>query len=127
MAKDISGTLRNVMLDGIPFDPVGDINVTEVGSSIESESIPSAGRNMRKMTRIPENREGIVLMCNDSERSLLKELAERTVDFSMSFTLASGTVYSASGWIQFENRETQDNRATIQMHPRNSWDEFIAA
>lgn len=126
MGLDTSGTLKSVVIDGTSFDVVADTNVTEIGSNIESESIPSSGRNMRKITKRAENREGIVLICNDGERPLLKALAETEEDFAMSYTTSSGSVYVAEGWIQFETRETQENRATIQMHPRNGWAEFIA-
>ena len=122
---DLSGTLKSVVLDGIPFDVAADTNVTEIGSNVESESIPSSGRNMRKMTKRPENREGVTLLCNDAERVLIKELAERTVDFPMSYETAGGSVYSCNGYIEFESRETQENKATIQMLPRVGWDEFI--
>jgi hypothetical protein len=45
----------------------------------------------------------------------------------MSYTEASGDVYRASGWIEFESHETEENRATIQMHPRNDWSAFLAS
>lgn len=123
---DVSGTLQSVMLDNIPFDVVADVNVTEIGSSVESEMIPTSGRNMRKLTKRSQNREGVVLVCNDQERAVLKTLAEKTQDFPMSYTTASGSTYTAVGSIEFESRETQENRASIIMQPRKDWDEFLA-
>lgn len=123
---DITGTLRKVTLDGITFDVMADTNVTETGSQWQNEAIPTSGRNLKKMTRRPEIREGVVLACNGSERDLLKEMAERTTDFPMSYETAAGDVYRATGWIEFESRETEENRATIQMHPRDSWESFLA-
>lgn len=124
---DISGTPRKVTLDGITFDAMADTNITETGGAFENEAVPTSGRNMKKMTRRPENREGVTLAANGNERALLKELSERTTDFPMSYTTAAGDVYRADGWIEFENRETEENRATIQMHPRTTWVPFIAA
>lgn len=126
MAKDISGTLLKVTLDGITFDVAADTNVTETGSGVENEGVPSSGRNMRKMTKRVQTREGITLLANGDERELLQSLSERRADFPMSYTTAAGDVYRAQGWIEFENRETEENRATIQMHPRNGWDAFVA-
>jgi hypothetical protein len=127
MAKDIAGSIRKVTLDGVTYDAAADTNISEVGSAYQNESVPAPGRNMRKMTKRAENREGIVLLCNASERDALKALADRTTDFPMSYETAAGDVYRATGWIEFENRETEENRASVQMHPRKSWQSFIGA
>jgi hypothetical protein len=127
MAKDISGTLRKVTLNGITFDAAADVDVTEIDGAFDSESMASSGRNMRKMTKRTQNREGVVLIVNGDEFELLRGLSERTTDFPMSYETAAGDVYRAPGWIQLENRTTAENKATIQMHPRNgNWEPFIA-
>ena len=124
---DTVGTIRKVTLDGISFDAMADANISEVGSRYANENVPTSGRNLRKMTRRSENREGVVLACNGSERTVLKELAERTTDFPMSYETAAGDVFRAVGGIEFETRETEESRATIQLLPRDSWDSFLAA
>jgi hypothetical protein len=126
MMGDVAGSIRKVILDGVTYDVPGDVNITEIGGAYENESIPSSGRNMKKMTKRSENREGVVLLCNGGERELLKELSERTTDFPMSYETAGGDTYTAVGWIEFENRETEENRATVQLHPRGKWDSFLA-
>lgn len=125
--SDTAGTIRKVTLDGITFDTFADTNISEVGSKYANENIPTSGRNIRKMTARAENREGVVLAANGAEREVLQELAERTSDFAMSYETAGGDVYRAVGGIEFENRETEELRATIQMLPRLKWDSFIAA
>lgn len=127
MAKDIVGALRKVTLDGTTFDVFPDSNVTEVGSQWENQPLPTSGRTLRKMTKRSENREGVVLACNGVERDILKELSERQSDYTMSYETASGDVYRCTGWIEFENRETEEGRASIQMHPRKTWDSFLAS
>lgn len=123
---DISGSIRKVTINGITFDAMADANISETGSQYANESVPTSGRNMRKMTRRAENRESVILACNGSERSLLEELADQLDDFPMSYETAAGDVYRSTGWIEFENRETEENRATIQMCPRDRWDSFLA-
>ena len=123
---DVSGSIRKVILDGISFDVMADTNISEVGSKWENEAIPTSGRNIKKMVRRVESREGVTLACNGLERDLLKDLAERTDAFPMSYETAGGDVYRTVGWIEFENRETEENRATIQMHPQDDWDAFVA-
>jgi hypothetical protein len=125
--SDTAGTIRKVTLDGISFDAMADTNISEVGSAFANENVPTSGRNLRKMTKRSENREGVVLAANGAEREVLKELAERTTDFPMSYETAGGDVYRATGGIEFENRETEELRASIQMLPRLGWDPFLAA
>ena len=127
MSLDVAGSIRKVTLDGTTYDPFADTNISEIGSAFENEAVPTAGRNMKKMTKRAENREGVVLAANGSERVLLRELADRTTDFPMSYETAAGDVYRATGWIEFENRETEENRASIQMHPRTKWEPFLSS
>lgn len=125
MAKNISGSIRKLTLDGTSFDVMADTNITEVGSAYENDSVPTSGTNMRKMTKRAENREGIVVACNGSERDLLKGLSERNTDFPMSYETAAGDVFRSTGWIEFENRETEENRASVKMFPRVKWSQFV--
>jgi hypothetical protein len=124
--SDLAGTIRKVTLDGIAFDAMADTNVSETGSQWEVSGVPTSGRNMKKMVRRPETRESIVLACNGAEREVLKELAERIDDFPMSYTTAGNDVYRCTGFIEFETRETEENRATIQLIPRDQWESFVA-
>ena len=123
---DVTGTLRKVTLDGVTFDVFADSNINATVGAFESTSVPTSGRNMHKMVKRPENREGLVLVANGDEQALLLELSERTTDFTMSYMTAAGDVYRADGWIMFESHETEENRAAIQMHPRTVWSPFLA-
>ena len=42
-------------------------------------------------------------------------------DVTMSYQTADGSTFSATGFIHFDTRETQDYKATIELHPRNDW------
>lgn len=122
----VSGTIRKLTLDGITFDVMADTNITETGGPFENENIPTSGRNIRKMTRRPENREGVVVAANGAERQTLRTLSQRTDDFPMSYTTAAGDVYRGQGGIEFENRETEENRASLQLLPVGEWSPFLA-
>lgn len=123
---DVSGSLRKVTLDGVTFDVFGDTNISATPSAFENTSVPTSGRNMRKMMKRSEIRESVTIVANGAEQEALKELAERLTDFPMSYETAGGDVFRATGWIEFESHETEENRATIQMHPRQSWEAFLA-
>lgn len=128
MSKNTVGTPRNVTLDGITFDVMADANISEMGSEFENEPVVTSGRIMKKMTRRSKSVESVTIACNAEEREILQELDERQENFSMSYELASGDVFTGVGFIIFENRETEEHRATIQMHPAedNQWEAFIA-
>ena len=124
--SDIAGTVRKVILNGVSFDVMSDTNVSEMGSSTENEMLPTSGRNVLKKTKRVTTREGVVLACNGAEREVLVALADATEDFPMSYTTAGGDTYRAEGAIEFETRETEENRATIKMLPRTDWSAFVA-
>jgi len=42
-------------------------------------------------------------------------------DVTMSYQTADGSTFSATGWIHFDTRETEDYKATLELHPRNDW------
>ena len=128
MAKNVSGSLGVIRLDGIKFTPAADINVTEINGKFEIEMLPGVGQNMKKMTRRVQTREGVVLLTNAADNDLLIELANRVNNFSMSYESADGTVHTSFGCITYEGRETDSNRTTIQMLPADDsgWKAFIA-
>jgi hypothetical protein len=124
---DITGTLRKVTLDGVTYDVFADSNVKAIPSRYENTAIPTSGRNMHKMMRRVQSREDVTLVANGAEQEALKSLAERRSDFPMSYQTAAGDVYRAQGWIEFARHDTEENRATVTMHPREEWEAFLVS
>lgn len=123
----IAGSIRKVILDGVSYVVAGDTNVSEIGSPYENSAIPTSGGNIRKMVKRTEVRENVVLVVDDEEREALRDLAMRLDDFPISYETAEGSVFRTDGWIEFENRETEEKRATVKLFPRVRWDLFSAA
>ena len=128
MGNDIVGTPRKITIDGITFDVMRDANFSEMGSANEKEAIATSGRTLQKITKRSKSVESITIACNGFEKDVLEELDARLENFPMSYVTAGGDVYRTVGFIWFENRETETNAATIQMHPAedNKWESFIA-
>lgn len=122
--SDVAGTIKKVTLDGVTYDVPADINISEMGSGFENTLIPTSGRNVLKQVKRGETREGVVLIANDQEMDVLTALAEQQTSFPMSYETASGTVKRATGWIEFANRETEENRAAIILLPEGKWSTF---
>ena len=126
MAKDISGSIRKMQIGGIPFDVMAASNFTEVHSRYENDVVPTSGRNMRKMVRRATSREGVELAANGAEIDLLKGFADNQVNITLSYTTAAGDTYRCTGWIELENRETEENKATVKLFPQDDWVSFVA-
>ena len=125
MAKDISGTLRDVTLNGVSFRVMADTNVTS-NLTTENEAIPTSGGNMRKVTRKAAIKESVVLGCNLAEFELLKALHASQSVFPMAVTYADGTTHYSEGGINCENHESEENRASVILQPTRDWEAFIA-
>ncbi|MCK5127579.1 MAG: hypothetical protein KAR42_15085 [candidate division Zixibacteria bacterium] len=125
--SDTGGSIRKVTLDGTAFDVFADSNFSETITRFENDRIPTSGRNIKKMTRRVPKVESVVLAANGEEKQVLILLGETTVDFPMSYETAGGDVYRTTGSIEVENRETEELRATVQLHPSTHWNPFLAA
>ena len=122
----VVGSIRKVTLDGVTFAAMASANIKEIGSSYLNDAIPTSGKNVRKMTKRADIREGIELALNGAERDYVSALADRTDNFPMSYETASGDVYRTVGWIEFESMETEEGKATIKMIPEDKWESFLA-
>jgi hypothetical protein len=126
MARNVSGSIESVVLDGISFDANADADINEMGSGAETTGIATSGRNAFKKTGRVQTREDVGLTVNAESRLLLEELANRLDPFAMSYTDASGNTYAAVGLIEFVNRQTMENLAVINMIPEGGWEAFLA-
>jgi hypothetical protein len=125
MGRAVTGSIRKINIDGIPFEVAADTNINETGSEYENSLVKTSGRNFRKMMGRAELRENVVLITDADARESLRELADRVGDaYPLSYETADGATYRADGWIDFENRETEESRSTIKFLPQTSWDLF---
>jgi hypothetical protein len=122
----VVGTLRNVIIEGVPYRAAGDVDVSHILTKYEVSMIPTSGSAEKSMVaRIPAA-ESMVLITTAQEAEQLKNYSEAIDFLNMSFELADGSSYATQGTIEFENRETATGRTTIQMLPRDDWTLFAA-
>jgi hypothetical protein len=119
-----SGTLQKVVLNGLEFQAMGDVDVTQILGQYTNEEIPTSGDSIRKMTRRTETRESVTIGCEPAEAEILKGYSEQKTDITLAYALADGSVYRATGWIDFENFTSADFKATLKLFPRNKWELF---
>lgn len=120
-AKDKAGTLRGVILSGIPFRVAADCNATMPVSEYENSPLASSGSNMLKMVKRPLMIEGIVLLTNSDDLVLLKGIAESLDNTTLALINAAGDTLRGEGTINIENHESEENRTSIQLIPVGSW------
>ncbi len=124
---DVSGTPRNIVIDGLSYAVPGDANITLNLSPFETEGIPSSGKTMMKMTVRSPNAEGIPILANPIEQETLRNTAQRLDNYPLSIELADGSQWKTTGKINFDTHETEENRASIMMIPDRSlgaWELF---
>jgi hypothetical protein len=127
MAFDVSGTLLKFTIEGQSFRLAADVNLTKILSTFANEMVPSSGEAMLKKTKRIPTGEGFVLLVNSEEAEDLKTFADSLTDLKISYTNAAGDEFKCEGAIEFENLESEESRATIQVHPRTTWTPIIAS
>lgn len=126
MARKIAGSNRKLTIEGVSYDVAADSNFSEMISSFENSMIPTSGKNMRKMMKRVNTREGVVLITDADERIALKSISESVDDIKLSYTNAAGDEFKAEGTIEVEANETEENRTNCILLPRGDWTPFIA-
>lgn len=122
-----SGTLNAVNINGASYAVPNDINVTILYSDFEIEDIATTGDTMFKYTRRSQKIEGVTLMEPPSKADTLRDVSNKKADVTMSLELADGTVLRATGRINYQNWETEENRHTVDLMPNKSkkaWVQF---
>jgi hypothetical protein len=126
MARDTSGSIKSVVINGVSYDALADADFGVTPSRYKNESIATSGRNIRKRTRQTEDVKSVTIACNGDERTAWKSYAENDIDITLAYTTAAGDTYRATGWVDFETWNNQDNKASVTLFPRQGWDSFIA-
>jgi len=120
-----SGTPRKVTIDGETFNVAGDANFSQTPGRT-NEGVRHTGGTLLKTTLEVENVESVTLIADGTQFESLKLLRDRDIFFPMSFELASGDVYRATGAINLDNRETEENRVDVMLIPDGEWEPFLA-
>ena len=120
-----TGSIRKVVLDGVTFDVFADTNITFNRTRYNTEGLATSGKTMFKMTRRVPTMESLGIGTVPSEMESLKAKAEGLSDLTMSLELADGSVYKATGRINFENYESETGKSTVQLIPAQDWTPFI--
>jgi len=117
----IAGTPKTVRIGGIEFSVPADANFKINLTTFKSEVLPTTGDNMRKMTKQAVSIMGCPIIGDVHEMDMLRAIAESPSDTRMSVTLADGSTYSATGFINMNEIESSDYKCLVDMFPRAKW------
>lgn len=125
---DTVGTPKKVVIDGVPFDAMADANFSQMNAKFENEGVPTSGRTLQKKVARVQKVESVTLASNAQEEALLRDFAERTDTYPLSYVDAGNNVYRTTGFITFESRETETGTSAIQLNATDAdgWVPFFS-
>jgi ribosomal protein S7 len=123
---DTSGSTRKCQLGGITFRVAADANLSQIFTKFENDMIATSGDGMRKMTKRIQTLESLDLITNALERDQLKVISEAIANTTISVTNAAGDVADATGCIEIEKYESEENKTTVKFCPVADWVVSIA-
>jgi hypothetical protein len=121
------GTPRKVVIDGVSYDVMNDTNITFNPTKYEVEGVATTGDTLFKRTKRVQSMEGVTISALPPILESLKDKADSLADKTMSVEFADGSVYKATGQINYENWESESGRATLQLLPKRGWEPFLAS
>ena len=123
---DNVGTLKKVVIDGVSYDVFVDINVSFTPTRFKREDIPTSGRTLHKMTKRVRKMEDITIAASPAEVEALASKAESLASKTIAVEFADGSIYRATGQIDFDKWESQDGKGTVTLIPDKDWTPFLA-
>ena len=111
----VTGTVKRVTIDGITFNVLADSNFSQNHSKFENEGVATSGGSMQKKTARVQMVSGVSIATDEDEDQTLIELADRADEYPMSYETAAGRVYRTTGFIKYDNRETETGTAKIEL------------
>lgn len=122
-----AGSIRNVNVDGIPYNAAADANFA-FNPRIEKEPIPHSGGNMIKRTIVGAMAEAVKLTLTPSEYNILRSQSDAQGIIPMSAVMADGSSLKSQGEINLGQYMTDDSSCEIQMLTSTGiWEIFSAS
>jgi hypothetical protein len=122
--KDVVGSIDKIVLAGTTFRVAADADFKDGKPAYKNEAEETTGGTFRKMTKQSVEVESVSLKVNGDELATLQAIAESPDDITMAYVTAAGDTYRASGFIDFDGRQTQSGKVEIKLFPRQGWTLF---
>lgn len=116
----MSGTLKEVRIDGSSYTVKAESDATLMGGSFENAPVPHSGGSAQKQTRRPDSTTGIILVLEPGEHDRLKARNDKPTKkpgYPLSITDNDGNTYKSSGFINYQGMTTMENTGTVDLIP----------
>ena len=111
------GTPKKVTIDAIPFNVMADANFNQTKGKYANEGVVTTGGIIKKQTLRAQMVESINLQASALEADTLKTLSEKRTNIPMSYQIANGDTFRATGFVHFESHDTDAGLAVVTMTP----------
>jgi len=120
----IAGTPKSVTIEGVPYDVLGDANISIMLNQWENESIPTSGLPIQKKSKRIATAESVVIGTSWEEKATLIELADSLDKIKFSIEFAGGDTIKGRGQINLDSDESEEMRTTVKFMPDEGWTIF---
>ena len=115
------GSLRKLIINGIPLNVKNDANIKETWGKYDVEDIQTTGGNIVKATLRSELRENIDCVANVSEKKQIRDIADELAYVPCSYTDANGITIKAACVVEVSDANTADGLLQLRLHPSGEW------
>jgi hypothetical protein len=119
----VSGSIQKATIDSVTYYVKADSDPTHAGD-YATEGIRHSGGTLMKKELQVANIESLDLIVDSVDEQNLRDVAAGSDNVPLSLTYADGTVKTAEGQINIENRTAQENTMPITMIPDGEWQIF---
>lgn len=114
----MSGTWREVRIDGSLYNVKAESDATLMGGSFENAPVPHSGGSAQKQTRRADSITGLILVLEPGEYDRLKTRNDKSVKkpgYPISAIDNEGNTYKSSGFINFQGMTNMENTGTVDL------------
>lgn len=119
------GTLKKLTIDGETFNVAADGKMDFTVGQYEIEGQATTGETLMKMTKRPENMEGLELTGTPSMLERLRPKANSLVDVTLAVTTIDGATYRGTGRITADKWDSSTGKVSVNLIPSDEWTAFL--
>lgn len=119
-----SGTLRQVIVAGIKLKVSADNDAKLPGGKYKNEPVPHSGGAEQKKVKVSGSITGINVIITALAHEQLQQINDRTDEYQLSLVDIQGNTWRTTGFIDYDGRQTADNKGSLDMHPTDE-DGFV--
>lgn len=119
------GTLKKAVIDGETFNVAADGKFDFTLGQYETEGQATTGETLFKMTKRPENMEGLELQGTPAMLERLRPKVNSLADVTLAVTTIDGSTYRGTGRITADKWDSSTGKVSVNLIPAGEWTAFL--